>query len=106
MLGKAPSGRRAFPGHAFWSRFVLAFGIERLGDKFAIGFFQEDFDAAFGFFELLLAFAGKRDTFFKELHGLVERKLRALESADHFFEARERAFKIRLLSRFGFFGGR
>src|ERR1700726_3877488 len=105
-LGWAPNGRWAVPGDASWSRFVLAFGIERLGDKFAIGLFQEDFDTAFGFFELLLAFAGKRDPFFEELHGLVERKLWALQSADHFFQARERAFKIGLLGRFGFFGGR
>jgi hypothetical protein len=105
-LGWAPNGRSAFPGDVSRSRLVLAFGIERFGDKSAIGFLQEDFYAAFSFFELLLAFAGKRDAFFEQLHGLVERKLRALETADYFFEARERAFKIGLLGRFGFFGGR
>jgi hypothetical protein len=88
------------------SRFALAFRIERLGDKFAIGFFEQNFDAAFGLFELLLAFAGKGDALFEELHGIVKRKLRALEAANHLFEAREGALKVGLLGRFGFFGCR
>jgi hypothetical protein len=79
------------------SRFALAFRIERLGDKFAIGFFEQDFYAALSFFELLLAFPGKRNALFEELHGIVERKLRALEAADYFFEASEGALKVGLL---------
>jgi hypothetical protein len=86
------------------SRLALPFGIERLGREFAVGFFQEDFHAAFGFFELLLAFAGERHTFFEKFHGVVERKLRALEAADDLFEARERALKIRFFRWFGFLG--
>ena len=88
------------------SRFALAFGIERLGGELAIGFFQQDFDATFGLFKLLLAFAGKGHAFFEKLHGIVERELRAFEAADDLFEASEGALKVRLLGRFGFFGGR
>jgi hypothetical protein len=87
------------------SRFALAFGIERLGGELAIGFFQQDFDATFGLFKLLLAFAGKGHAFFEKLHGIVEGKLGALEAADDLFKASERALKIRLLWRFGLFGG-
>jgi len=57
------------------SRLGLAFGIEGLGGELTVGFFQKNFDTAFGFFELLLALAGKRDTLFEELHGIVEREL-------------------------------
>src|SRR5580658_4425970 len=88
------------------SRFVLAFGIERLGGKFAVGFFQQDFDAAFGFFKLLLAFAGKGDAFFEELHGVVKRKLGAFEAADDFLETSEGALKIGLFWRLGLLGSR
>jgi len=87
------------------SRFGLAFRIERLGGELAVGFFQKNFDAAFGFFELLLAFTGERHAFFEELHGIVERELGAFETADDFLEAGEGALKIRLLGRLGFFGG-
>src|SRR5579871_4142980 len=60
----------------------VAFGIERLGGELAVGFFQQDFDFSFGFFELLLALARKGDAFFEEFHRFVERKLRALQLAD------------------------
>jgi hypothetical protein len=98
-----PIGRSAFPGFVPPSRFFLFFGIERFGGEFAVGFFEKDFDAAFGFFELLLAFALESDTFFKEFHGVVERELRGLEPADDFFEARERTLEVRLLGRLRFF---
>jgi hypothetical protein len=68
------------------SRLVLAFGIERLGDEFAIGFFKEDFNAAFGLFELLLTFAGECDSLLEELHGVVQRELGAFEAADDLLE--------------------
>jgi hypothetical protein len=71
------------------SRLALAFGIERLGSEFAIRLFQQNFDAAFGLFELLLAFAGKGHTFFEQFHRIIERKLRAFEAADHLFQASE-----------------
>src|SRR5712692_5613189 len=86
------------------SRLALAFGIERLSGKLAIGFFQENFNAALGFLELFLAFAREGYSFFEEFHGVVERDLRALEAADDFFEAREGTLKIRLLRRFGLLG--
>jgi hypothetical protein len=88
------------------SRFALAFGIERLGGEFAVGFFQQDFDAAFGFFELLLAFAGEGHAFFEELHGVVERELGAFEATDDLFETSEGSLKIGLLGRIGLFGSR
>jgi hypothetical protein len=94
--------RRETPG----SRFALAFRVEGLGGNFAVGFFEEDFDAAFGLFELLLALAGKSDAFFEELHGIVERELGRLEAADDFLEASEGTLEIGLLGRFGLFGGR
>jgi hypothetical protein len=94
--------RRETPG----SRFALAFRVEGLGGNFAVGFFEEDFDAAFGLFELLLAFAGKSDAFFEELHGVVERKLWGFQAADDFLEASEGTLEIGLLGRFGLFGGR
>jgi hypothetical protein len=93
-------------GEASASGLGLAFGVEGLGGEFAVGFFQEDFDAAFGLFELLLAFAGKSDAFFEELHGIVERKLWAFEAADDLFEASEGTLEVGLLRRFGLFGSR
>ena len=58
---------------------------------------------SFGFFQLLLAFAGKRDAFLEKFHGFIQRELRAFEAADHFFETREGFFKIGLLGRLRFF---
>ena len=40
------------------SRLILFFRLEGFGNELAIGFLQQDFDFAFGLFELLLAFAG------------------------------------------------
>jgi hypothetical protein len=88
------------------SRLALAFRVEGFSGNFAVGFFEEDFHAAFGFLELLLAFAGKGDTFFEELHGIVEGKLWAFEAADDFLEASEGTLEIGLLGRFGLLGGR
>ena len=59
------------------SRFGLALGIEGFRSQFAVGFLEQDLDSAFGFFELLLAFARKSDAFLEKFHGVVERKLRA-----------------------------
>jgi hypothetical protein len=85
------------------SRGFAVFGFERFGDEFAVGLLEENFDAAFGFFELLLAVAGKGDALFEKLHGLVERKLRAFEAANDLFEAREGLFEFRFLGGLGFF---
>src|SRR5580704_9942225 len=43
------------------SRLALPFGIKRFCGQLSVGFFQEDFDAAFRLFQLLLAFARQRD---------------------------------------------
>jgi hypothetical protein len=87
------------------SRFVLALGIEWFGGEFAIRFFEEDFYAAFGFFELLLAFAGKLDAFFEEFHGVVERELWAFEAAHDLFEADQGFLEVRLFGWLGLFYG-
>src|SRR5262249_33981024 len=50
------------------SSFVLFLGLERLGRQLAIGFLQQNFDAALGFLKLFLALAGKLHAFFEELH--------------------------------------
>jgi hypothetical protein len=84
---------------------ALGFRIERFGGEFAVGFFEEDFYAAFGFFELLLAFAGELHAFFEEFHGVVERKLRAFEAAHDLFQAEQGFLEIGLLGRLGFFDG-
>lgn len=86
--------------------FGLRFGVERFGCYLAVGFSEQDFYFTFGFFELFLAFGGEGYAFFKEFHGVVERKLRTFEFANDFFEARERALEIGLLGRFGFLGSR
>src|SRR6202521_5578557 len=88
------------------SRFALAFRVKRFGGEFAIGFFQENFDAALGFLQLFLAFAGEHDAFFEKFHGIIERDLRTLEPADDFFQAREGTLKIGLFRRFRVLGGR
>jgi len=82
----------------------LRFGVERFGYYLAVGFSEEDFYFTFGFFKLFLTLGGKGYAFFKQFHGVVERKLRTLELADDFFEAREGALEIRLLGRIGFLG--
>src|SRR5262249_18777680 len=56
-----------------------------------------------GLFKLFLAFPREGNAFLKKFHRIVERKLRAFEFADDFFEARKRLFKFRLLCRFRFF---
>src|SRR5690242_5224463 len=83
------AGSKRTPGKQGASRFALSLRIEWFRSQLAIGLFQKDFDAAFGFFKLLLALAREGDAFFEELHGVIQRKLRAFEAANHFFEAGE-----------------
>lgn len=75
-----------------------------LSDDLAVGFLQQNFDAAFGFFELLLTFAGKLDAFFEEFHGLVEGQVGAFEALHDFLEAGEGFLEIAFLGGLG--GGR
>src|SRR5450755_1783664 len=86
IAGAPEDGRRCVSG------LILAFGLKRLGRQFAVGFFKQNLDFAFRFFELFLALARKLHAFLEQLHGVVERELRALQAANHFFESRERAF--------------
>src|SRR5713226_8416319 len=65
-------GNRCAGASYHTSRFALPFGVKRFSRGLAIGFFQQDFHAAFRFFQLFLAFAGKSDTLLEELHGVVE----------------------------------
>jgi len=85
------------------SRFVLGFGFKRLWREFPVSLLQQNFDTPFGFFELFLALARKSHALFKKVHGLVERELRALETANYLFQTREGALKIRFLGCLWFF---
>src|SRR6267143_1188791 len=84
------------------SRFTLTFGIKRFGGELAVSFFEQDFHAAFRFFQLFLAFSRECHTFLEKLHGVIQGKLRALQTSNDFFEASERTLEIGLLRRFGF----
>src|SRR5215472_9425382 len=89
------TGKPDLSGCGCESRTRLRFGFEGLGGELAIRLLEQDLDTAFGFLELLLAFAGERHAFFKELHGIIERQLRALQAADNFLEASEGFFEVR-----------
>ena len=91
---------------ALRSRFVLFFGFEGFGGELAVRLLQQDFHPALGFFKLFLALARKLHSFFKKLHRLIQRELRALQLAHNFFQPRQRLFKIRLLRGFSFFNRR
>src|SRR6266403_908322 len=88
------------------SRFRLPLGIEGLSGQLAIGFLQENFHATLGLFQLLLAFARECHSFFEQLHGVVQGKLRAFKPADDFLKPRKRTLKIGFLWRLGFLGSR
>src|SRR5207245_1862740 len=87
------------------SRLFFSFGLEGLGGHFSVGHLQQNLDAAFGLLKLLLAVAGELDSFFKQLHGFVERKIGILQLFRHLFQARQGAFKLRLFGRLWFFAG-
>ena len=85
---------------------IFFISVERLGFYLSAGLFQQNFDSAFSFFKLLLAFARKRHAFFEEFHRFVEREIRAFKALDDFLEPPERSLKIaffrcfdRLISR-------
>src|SRR6267378_980639 len=88
------------------SRFTLTFGIKRFGSKLAVGFFEQDFHAAFRFFQLFLAFAREGHTFLEKLHGVIQGKLRALQAADDFLQSCQGTLEIRFLRCFRLFGCR
>jgi hypothetical protein len=85
------------------SGFFFSLRLEGLRGEFAAGLLQKDFYFAFSLLELLLAFAGEGDTFLKQSHGVIEREIRVLESANDFFEAREGMLEFRFLPGFGTF---
>jgi hypothetical protein len=86
------------------SSVALSFRLKRFGGELSVRLFEKDFHAPFGFLQLLLALARQAHTFFEEFHRFVERKLRALESSDYFFQPSERALKIRLFGLLRLFG--
>src|ERR1700676_348988 len=81
----------------------LGFGIERLRGQFAAGLLEQNFYFALGIFQMFLAVAGELHAFLKKFHGLVERKVRALQLPDDFFQARQRMLEIGLLRGIGLF---
>src|SRR5580692_12875524 len=56
------------------SQFVLALGLKWFGGHFAICLLQQNFHTPFGLFKLFLAFSRQANTFFKQLHCLIQRK--------------------------------
>src|SRR6266446_8301408 len=88
------------------SRFTFTFGIKRFGSKLAVSFFEKDFHAAFGLFQLFLAFARERHAFLEKFHGVIQGKLRALQAADDFLQSRQGTLKNRFLRCFRLFGCR
>jgi hypothetical protein len=100
------AGNRNGEDSAVVSRLALPLRVKRLGGELAIGFLEEDFYAAFRFFQLFLTFTRQRYAFFKQLHGVVQRKLRAFQAADDFFQARKGTLEIWLLRWLRFFGSR
>ena len=66
---------------------ALSFGLKHFCGQFAIGFLQQNLYSPFRFFQLLLAFPRKVHAFFKQFHGLVQRKLRTLHSPHDFFKS-------------------
>jgi len=93
--GESESGKIAPSGSGF------IFRLKRFRGDFSVRLLQENFDAAFGFLKLLLAFPRKFDALFEELHGFVEREIGAFEPLDYFLEAREGLFKFAFARLFG-----
>src|ERR1700687_3234642 len=79
------------------SRLALPPRIEGLSRQLAISLFEEDFHTAFRLFQLLMAFARQRHSFFEEFHRVVQRELRALQASDNFLEARKGPLEVGLL---------
>src|SRR5215472_17305667 len=73
IVGWNPSGQP----QSQTSQFGLPLGIKRFCDELSIRFLEQDFHAALGFFQLLLAFSRQAHAFLKKLHRIVQRKLRA-----------------------------
>src|ERR1700723_451088 len=77
-----------------WPLGRFIFWLEWLCGELAVCFFQEDFHAPFGFFELLLAFARKLHALLEKLHRLVERKVRAFQSLHDFFQPKQGPLEV------------
>src|ERR1700694_4416452 len=81
----------------------LGFGIKWLRGQLAAGLLEPNFPFALGLFQVFLAIAGELHAFLEKFHGLVERKVRALQLSDDFFQARQRMLEIGLLRGIGLF---
>jgi len=91
------------PGRAFWLGFFLGFGIEWLRGQLAASLLKQNFHFALGLFQMFLAIARELHPFLEQFHGLVERKVRALQLLHDFFQARQRMLEIGLLRGLWFF---
>src|ERR1700722_3888329 len=57
----------------------LGFGIEGFRRHLAAGFLEQNFHFALGLFQIFLAITRELHAFLEQLHGFVERKIRAFE---------------------------
>src|SRR6266853_4780342 len=97
-------GRTRFPpARAFWLGFFLGFGIEWLRGQLAASLLKQNFHFALGLFQVFLAIARELHAFLEQFHGLVERKVRALQLLHDFFQTRQRMLEIGLLRGIWFF---
>src|SRR5260370_33222515 len=75
----------------------LGFGIEWLRGQLASGLLKQNFHFALGLFQVFLAIARELHALLEQFHGLVERKVRALQLPHDFFQAGPRMPQIELL---------
>src|ERR1700689_2213208 len=73
---------------------IFIFRIKRFRHNLAIRLLQQNLDAPFRLFQLLLALARKFYALFKEPHRFVQRQIRALQAFLHFLEPRKRFFEV------------
>src|ERR1700676_2596574 len=82
---------------------LLASGIEWFRSQFAASFLQKNFHFSLGLFQMLLAIARELHAFLEQFHGVVERKIVALQLSYDLFQARQRMLEIGLFGGLRFF---
>ena len=88
------------------SGFFLGFRVERFGNHLAPSLLEEDFHFAFSLLEVFLAVSRKLHAFLKQLHGVIERQICAVEFTHDFLEACEAKLKFGLFRWFRLLGCR